>query len=320
MTSALLNLRGQGVGFFQKTELLFMALIMFVVSANLVVDYRGPQRVDWGSFALGLTGAVGVVLLSAYYRVAYKNVAWLGKAMMTVALASTCGLMMGILFHQQMPRPEPVLTDALLAMDRWFGYDWPAAVAWVAEIPYLGTFLRWVYLSSFFQIILLMVVLAYLRQDRRLDAMMFTNALGLMLVYVVWQAFPNLSQSTYLPIPYELGQATDLVTHSTYGAILLDMAQNGLPVVSMDKIIGAVAFPSYHMVMCALVVVFSYKTKLFWAYLIINIIMVPAILIHGAHHIADVLGGVVVMGAAMVPAYLIVNFCHQSKGIAEKTD
>jgi hypothetical protein len=45
--------------------------------------------------------------------------------------------------------------------------------------------------------------------------------------------------------------------------------------------------------------------------LIINIIMVPAILVHGAHHVADILGGIAVTGVAMIPAYLVSNYCHR---------
>lgn len=298
-------------GFFQRTEWVFIGLIACVAAVNMTVDYRNPQSVDWGSFAPGLFGAVGLAVIGGYYRVAYPLVAWFGKAAVTIAIAATMGCLLGILFHLHMPRPEPVLTEALLAMDRWFGYDWPAAVAWVAEVPFLGTFLRWVYLSSFFQIMGLIVVLAYLKKSRQLDMMTFTNGLSLMLVFVVWQAFPNLSQSTYLPIPHETADEVWLVTHSTYGAMLLDMAKNGLPVVSMDALMGAVAFPSYHMVMCALTVVFARGTFLFWPYLVVNIIMLPAILIHGAHHIADIFGGVAVMLAAMIPAYLIVNACYR---------
>ncbi len=311
MTSALLDHPKSQTGFFHKTEYLFMGLIVFVVAANIWVDVRGPQQVAWGSFAVPAIGASGLALIGAYYRHAYKNVAWLGKAALAIALASLIGMLLGLLFHQHMPRPEPVLTDALLAMDTWFGFHWPGMVDWVAGVPYLGTFLRYVYLSSLYQIIILIGTLAWLQRDRDVDALILTNGLGLMLVFVVWQTFPNISQSSYLPIPHETALATDLVTHSTYGQMILDYAQNGLPVVSRDKMLGAVAFPSYHMVMCALVVAFAWRTVLFWPILIINIIMIPAILLHGAHHIADILGGIAVMCAAMIPAYMISNYFHK---------
>ncbi len=311
MTSALLDHPKSKSAFFQPTEYVLMGLIVFVLAANIWVDLQEPQRVDWGSFLIPAIGGFGLALMGAYYRYTYKNVAWLGKAASTIALGSLLGMFLGVLFHLRMPRPEPVLTDALLAMDAWFGFHWPDMVDWVAGVPYLGTFLRIVYLSSLYQIIALVGLLAWLKRDRDVDALILTNGLGLMLVYVVWQSFPNISQSTYFPIARQTAAATDLVTHSTYGRMILDYAQNGLPLVSRDKMLGAVAFPSYHMVMCALVVAFARRTVLFWPFLIINIIMIPAILLHGAHHIADVLGGVAVMCAAMIPAYMISNYFHK---------
>jgi hypothetical protein len=311
MTTALLDRNTQNTGFFHKSEYVMMAVVLFVVAAILYVDAQGPQQVGWASFAVGTFAAVALMLIGAYYRRTYKGAAWLGKSALVIALGSLLGMLMGIMFHQQMPRPEPVLTDAMLAIDAWFGFHWPDAVKWVASVPYLGTFLRYIYLSSLYQIILLVATLAWLKRDRDVDALILTNGFGLMLVYVVWQAFPNISQSTYFPIPSDIAKAADLMTNSPYGGLILEYATNGLAVVTMDSLLGAVAFPSYHMVMCALVVIFAWRTFLFWPYLIINIIMIPAILVHGAHHVADILGGIAVTGVAMIPAYLVSNYCHR---------
>lgn len=300
-------------GAFTRAEQVIMVMIVGMFVANLFVDYKSDDHVvGWASFALGVLGAVGLALLGAYYRIVYARFAWLGKAAVTVSLASLFGVLVGILIHQQMPRPEPVLTEWLLATDAWFGFHWPSAVAWVAEVPYLGTFLKQVYFSSFIQIMVLFIVLARKQSHFQLDWMMYTNSLALMLVFVIWQAFPNISQSTYLPIPADVALKADLVTNSLYGAHILDLAQNGLSVLTLESMLGAIAFPSYHSVMWALVIVFSWRTAFFWPILMINIIMVPGILVHGAHHVADWIGGAVIMLIAMVPAYLIVAACDRA--------
>lgn len=231
--------------FLHKSERVYLAIISALFLFNLWVDYQGPQRVDWLSFAPGIIGAGALITIGGYYRRRYPHVAWLGKAAIIIGLAAYIALMMGVLFHQKMPRPEPVLTDALLAMDHWFGYDWPSFVAMIAQVPFLGTFLRYVYLSSFLQILVLLVTLAYMQRDKWLDIMNYTTGLSLVVVYIVWESFPNLSQSTYLPIPMDVAEQANLVTNSLYGALIKDLAVNGLPVVSVDRILGAVAFPSY---------------------------------------------------------------------------
>lgn len=291
---------------FGRGEIAFMILIGLMFGTNVILSLTGPQRIDWQSFVTSIFACTGVVACGLYLRLV-KGFPRGAKILVMLGLNTFFGMMMAIFFHMHMPRPSPVLTETLLAMDAWFGYHWPDAVAWVATVPNLGLILFIVYVSSFAQIALLMGMLAYLHRFRDLEAMVFSNAFGLLLVFVIWQSFPNLSQSTYLPIPVETALETHLLTHSAYGARLLEMATQGLPVVDVNSILGQVAFPSYHVVMAALVVWFAQRTPLVWPIVAVNIVMVPAILIHGAHHIADIVGGVVALGVALVPAYALVN-------------
>lgn len=294
-----------------KTEAAFLSLITFLFGVNLMMSFTLDRAVAWETYAPGAAACVGLILCGLYIRF-FKGAERRAKITIVIGLNSLFGLMTAVFFHLNMPRPEPILSDFLLGIDNFFGYHWPTAVAWVAETPNLGYFLRVVYLSSFAQIVVVMMLLAYLNRMRQLDAMIFTNAFSLVMVYAVWQAFPNMSQSTYLPLPIETEIATDLVTNSILAGLLSDYAQNGLELVTMEMTLGVVAFPSYHMVMSVLVVWFARRTVLFIPILILNIIMFPAILIHGAHHIADLVGGTLVMFAALVPAYAVVNHLHSS--------
>jgi hypothetical protein len=103
----------------------------------------------------------------------------------------------------------------------------------------------------------------------------------------------------HYPIPSDAEQAIRLVTNTAYGEMLKDAALNSIPVISNETMLGVVAFPSYHTVMACLVVWFVFKTVVFWPTVILNIAMVPAIHIHGAHHILDFIGGIVIFFAAL---------------------
>lgn len=293
-----------------RGEVAFLLLIIGVFCTNVVLSLTSNQTIAWHSFALSLFVCIGLVFCGGYLRTV-RGANRSGKIILMLGLNSLFGLLMAIFFHLHFPRPEPMLTDALLSVDRWFGYDWPAAVAWVADVPNLGWALSLVYISSFHQIILVMMMLTFLHRIRDLEAMVFCNAIGLLIVFAIWQTFPNLSQSTYLPIPVDTALETHLITHSIYGKFLLDMATNGLQVVQMNHLLGQVAFPSYHMMMAALVVWFARRTILFWPILLINIVMVPAILIHGAHHVADVIGGILVLCLAVPLANRLINWLHR---------
>lgn len=295
--------------FYTRSETVFMALIFAIFCVDVAISIGLNRPVEWAGFGIGAGACVGLIAIGSYARVA-KGMDRAAKFLLAVGLKSLFGVMMGIFFHLQMPRPEPVLTEVLLQIDHWFGYHWPAMVEWAAGYNGLGQFLRIVYLSSVAQIMVVMATLAYKRRTRDLDAMIYANAIALILVYLVWQLFPNLSQSTYLTVAPEAERATNLITNSNYGAKLLAMAQTGLNPLRAQDMLGTVAFPSYHMVLVVLVMVFARRTVLFWPLAVLNVLMMPAILIHGAHHIADVVGGAAALMAALVPSYMLVNRLH----------
>jgi hypothetical protein len=217
------------------------------------------------------------------------------------------GLSMGIFFHIFMPRPDPVLDEFLLRVDHFFGCHWPDAATWLArEYAWLGKAFSYIYMSSFAQLICVIVILGATGRHERLDQLLLTGMTGLLLTFTVWQILPNFSMGIHYPIPSDAEQAINLVTNTDYGEMLKDAALNGIPMISNDHMLGVVAFPSYHTVMTGLVVWFLYKTFAFWPAVLLNIPMIPAIHIHGAHHILDFIGGVVIFFAALWLSKLII--------------
>ena len=280
-------------------ELKYLALGAATFVAIVALSFWRDQAIDWMSFLPVYGSALGLLAVGIYIRV-FKGAERFSA--LTVALSGYAlfGVSMGIFFHIFMPRPEPVLDAFLLRFDHAFGYHWPDAVVWLAEHhAWAGRTLSYVYDSSFAQLIGVIVILAATGRLARLDLLLMTGMVGLVLTFVVWQAFPNFSLGIHYAIPSEAENAIRLVTNTAYGNLLRDAALNGIPVISNDGMLGVVAFPSYHTVMACLVVWFLWGTFAFWPALAINILMVPAIHIHGAHHILDFIGGVVVFFSAL---------------------
>ncbi|MBB4173310.1 hypothetical protein GGR93_001071 [Sulfitobacter noctilucicola] len=290
-----------------EVKYLSVALVAFI--AVVVLSAIRNQAIDWMSFLPGYGYALGLLAIGLYIRVfkAAERIAALTVALSGYALF---GLSMGIVFHIYMPRPEPVLDDLLLGFDHLFGYHWPDAVEWLASnYAWFGRVLSHVYLSSFAQLILVIVVLGATGRNDKLNQLLLTGMFGLFITFVVWQIFPNFSMGIHYPIPAEAEQAIRLVTNTAYGEMLKDAALNGIPLISNETMMGVVAFPSYHTVMTCLTVWFLYRTVAFWPALMLNILMVPAIHIHGAHHILDFVGGIIVFFAALwvSKAYLMME-------------
>ena len=126
---------------FHKTELAFVGLISFVFLTDILLSLTGDQTIAWHTFAVGGFACIGLIVCGCYMRIV-KDADRGGKIVLMFGLNSLFAMMMAIFFHLHMPRPEPILTDMLLAVDHWFGYDWPSAVAWVEEVPNLGWVLQ----------------------------------------------------------------------------------------------------------------------------------------------------------------------------------
>lgn len=292
-------------------EIRYLSLGLAAFLAIVTLSFWRNQAIDWASFLPVYASALGLLAIGIYLRT-HKSAERFASVTIALAGYALFGVSMGIVFHIFMPRPEPILDEFLLNVDHFFGYHWPDTVVWLAqEHAWIGKFLSYVYLSSFAQLIIAIVILGAMGRAERLNMLLLTGMIGLFLTFVVWQIFPNFSMGIHYPIPSEAEQAIRLVTNTTYGQMLKEAALNGIPVISKDTMLGVVAFPSYHTVMACLVVWFTLKTIIFWPVLIINIAMIPAIHIHGAHHILDFVGGIIVFFAALCVSRFFLNSSMQ---------
>lgn len=291
-------------------EVKYLGLGVLTFVAIVILSLWRNQAIDWESFLPVYGSSLGLLAIGIYIRI-FKSAERIAALIIALSGYALFGVSMGIFFHIFMPRPDPILDAFLLSFDNYFGYHWPDAVVWLAtHFPTVGTALSYIYLSSFAQLIGVIVILAATGRLGRLDLLLMTGMIGLILTFVVWQALPNLTMGAQYPIPSDAEQAIRLITNTAYGNMIGDAARNGIPVISNQGMLGVVAFPSYHTVMACLVVWFLYRTVAFWPGVLINIPMIPAIHIHGAHHILDFIGGVVVFFVALWVSRLILAGRH----------
>ena len=70
---------------------------------------------------------------------------------------------------------------------------------------------------------------------------------------------------------------------------------------------GLVAFPSIHMVMALMVAWYSRGTWAFFAFCVSSLLMIPATLLHGGHHLSDLFGGLALFALAVSLARWLVR-------------
>ncbi len=276
-------------------------IVALTAAAALTVSTAFGQAVDWIGFMPGIAPGVLLAGLGLYLR-HHDNRPKFSNFLVSVGAYVLFGAFMSVTIFCFFPVLYPTIDHQLFRFDAVIGYDWRAAVAWAAQMPLVGKLMGLTYHSSLWQIIAVLAVLSALGRTERQNAFLLAGFVALTAALGVWIVFPSFGPAAYLTVPATQTDAIGLIVNPAYGATLMDYATNGIPVIGPQTIIGAIAFPSFHTVMLCLILWYARKTPAFWPLVVVNILMVPAILIHGGHHVADVFGGIGASAASILVA------------------
>lgn len=272
----------------------------------ILIPVRGVG-VDWINYALmsaiGLT-AIGV---GQFYRTMRpeEKIALAATASGLFILFTIVGSVFNYLLLPVGPRR---IDDILTKFDAYLGFSWTDAVIYVASMPALGSLLRWIYASSMPQLILIILILGFSGQRDGLHRFLLTGLIGALISIALWAMFPSSGPAAFEILPASISSTLDMVVGSSYGAELNRLALEGPTFLSPKDALGLIAFPSFHTVMACMAVWFVFRMAFaFPVFLIINILMLPAILVHGGHHLVDVIGGFAVFGIALFASKQLVR-------------
>lgn len=280
-----------------QPERMLVALLFAIAALSLAVSLLTGQRVAWGAFSLTMLPTLGLFLAGLYIRT-QKNAPNIAHLAIANSLYLGFTGMTTLLIYLRFPIHTPLLDDTLMQIDAIVGYSWPDVLSAFAQYPFISYILGLVYMSSLPQLFVMVAILALTGRILKLHRALFAGSLSLLLTTAIWWIAPSIGPSAFFDIPAETVQAMSLVTDMHYGAALRQLVESGLPIIQPSDIIGTIAFPSYHTVMALLVVWYLRGTALFWPALVVNVIMAPAILSHGGHHLTDVVGGVITFAIA----------------------
>ncbi|WP_157019759.1 phosphatase PAP2 family protein [Mesorhizobium xinjiangense] len=269
-------------------------IIVLLLVLDLTMILHAGQAVDWIGYASA--GAMGLAVfgIGQVYR-------FVGRDERIAMTATAAGLfilftLVASLFNYLLlPVGGERIDTLLIAIDTRLGYSWPDLVAAVTQVPPLGSVLRFVYLSSLPQLVVVILVLGFAGRRDQLHRFLLTGLLGAILTIGIWTIAPSSGPSAYYDLPEHVESALGIVVGSDYGAELNRLMANGSSRISPKDALGLIAFPSFHTVMALMSVWFMASVRpLFPLFLSVNLLMVPAILVHGGHHLVDLAGGAVV--------------------------
>jgi hypothetical protein len=162
--------------------------------------------------------------------------------------------------------------------------------------------MRYAYLSTLPQIALLIVILGLSGRLGDMYLLMIAIVISGTMTVVFWGWFPSLGPSAIYALPPELLSKARPVVDTLYGQQILIHYHKGIPALSPGEVRGLIAFPSFHIVLALAATYYSRKVAwAFPAYLLTNILVIPAVLAHGGHHVVDIPAGLLVFA---IGAYL----------------
>ena len=273
-----------------EAEAIATGLIVAVTGAAVVIAESRGVRIDYASFAGRYLVAAALVGLAAFYRFRDRTPA------ISLTLASCAMFVLftngGAALNYLLIRPGSVTIDPMLMRaDAALGFDWASFAGQVSQTGWFAQMLGWVYQSSLVQLGAMILVLGLSGRQVALHRFMLSGILCSCFTLLIWSLAPSFGPSPYVMLAPDVEAQLGRIVDPAYAGQLLALLRNGAGTIDADRLIGLIAFPSMHTVMAAMAVCYARRTALFWPLAALNLLMIPAILVHGGHHLVDVLGG-----------------------------
>lgn len=280
--------------YFRPAELALLAIILVTLLADIILVLSSGQKVFYFAYSAQAVFAVLMFGLSFIYRRR-------GRSERIAAVTMCTGLFMiftsamALLNYLFLPNLRPTLDLWLVSLDAKLGYNWVEAVTWSVSHPWLNDILGYAYLSNLYQIVVLIVVLGLSGRIYALHGMILTLTLSGTVTVLFWIMFPSIGPSALFPLPESVTSVSTQIVGTAYGKELTELLYNGTDIIMPNDARGLISFPSFHTVMALAGIWYSRSIKwLFPFFLLLNLAVLPAVLVHGGHHLVDIPAGIAV--------------------------
>jgi membrane-associated phospholipid phosphatase len=294
---------------------LFASMLALAAASLVVIGLRGTS-VDWLSYAILLACTAPLMLIGLYYRASGRS-----EAMANSLIAAACFLLFSpvasAFTYQLLPVWRAPIDPWLVSMDAMLGFHWPDAMALAANHPWLGEVMRCAYMSWLPQFPLLIVALGFSGRTHELHVFMTATVIATLMTIAVWALFPSFGTSTVFELSAAVEAQLRPVVGSGYGAELRRLATEGPHLLSPKESLGLIAAPSFHTVMAVQAIFAAWAIRWLWLpALVINLLVLPSTVVHGGHHLVDVIAGVVTAYLGICAARLLLRSIQGTKSAA----
>jgi membrane-associated phospholipid phosphatase len=264
-----------------------------------------PTNLSLEPVAFGITTAIAFALAMIAYTYSFlkaeaadpKLVFWLGSTAQVILVTA----IVGPLSYVANAAGWPLQDQLLLSIDRAMGVDPEPIAAFVNDHPWLANCLESGYGFIKWPLLGVPIVLALTLRLIRLQQFILALNIALAVTIVISVFVPAIG--TYYGLNLS-PQRFPFVNTSVYASQLhaiLSLRDGSLRQLELFKLAGIVSFPSFH---AASAVLYMWALWPVWglrsAAVAVNVLMIAATPVIGAHYIIDVVGGVGLAAASIL--------------------
>lgn len=290
-----------------RAERFLLLICLCLTGINLTSILLKGLSVSWSGYMAGFLVSFSLITAGLFYRISDRSLG-ISLGLMGTGIYIWFSIMMSLYNYLLLPVNRPIIDPALVKIDAWFGFYWPDIMFWAAENPLPSAILKYTYLSTALQIIILIMWHGLKGRSEALYTLLITMTVSVIVAICFWGLFPSLGTAAYYDLPEDVWNSVRPVVDYSYGQELNALIANGPEMLIPNEVRGLIAFPSYHAVLAFAAIWSARKIKyLFPVFLVLNIMMMPATIIHGGHHLIDLPAGFLTFLFGLCAARLIIR-------------
>lgn len=294
---------------FRFIERLAITVIFIALIIDLIlINWKGAQ-IDWFAYAK-ITGLCLLIIAGGIFYRKFNRSERIASTLICSGLLVAFSMVLALFNYLLLPVSAPFIDDYIVKADALLGFHWPNIMAWAAEHPIISIVLKISYMTTMAQLSILIALLGLTGRRQQMDILLLTVIISATFAICFWGLFPSSGAMSVYNLPFEIEAAVAPVVGQEYAAELQRIAVEGPGIIAPYEIRGLIGFPSYHasLAFVALFASFSVK-KVFPIFLIVNILILPGTLIHGGHHLLDLIAGFVLFLASW---YIAKNVIYKN--------
>ncbi|MET0605095.1 MAG: phosphatase PAP2 family protein [Beijerinckiaceae bacterium] len=197
----------------------------------------------------------------------------------------------GALSYAASTTTAPLWDSTFEKWDSLLGFHWPALLAYYDANPTLNQWFTLAYNSMLPQIACVVVALATVRDNRRIDAFILSFGLAAIFVMAIAAVTPAVCASVYYA--EAMAGLNNIRPTTVHLPVLVALRSGELTSVVMGQAKGLITFPSFHAVSAMLFMISWWRIPYVrWPAIVVNLAMLAGTPIEGGHYLVDILAGI----------------------------